>query len=82
MRTLIIYNSLDRPIEFAIISGDHSHLNGVNINSCEEDPEREKEAIALLYKEGTGELKFPVTTDTSLAESKEWDKIAVITFLP
>lgn len=38
MKTLIIYNSIDAPLQYAIVEGDYSDLNGVCINS-----------LALIY---------------------------------
>ena len=37
MKTLIIYNSTDSPLHYAIVEGDYSDLNGIRINSFDED---------------------------------------------
>lgn len=33
MKTLLIYNSTDSSLQYAIVEGDYSDLNGVCINS-------------------------------------------------
>lgn len=80
MKTLIIYNSSDSPLMYTILDGDYSELNGVYLNSCE-DIELQKKALDLLYKPNSGDFAIALSTDVSIAESKNWDKIACITFI-
>ena len=50
------------------------------INGCS-DEEKEQAACNLLFSE-TGEYQIEMTEDIFLVESKKWDKVAVVTFLP
>lgn len=80
MKTLLIYNSIDEPLRYAILEGDRSNVHGAIINGCS-DEEKAKAACNLLFSE-TGEYQIEMTEDISLVESKKWDKVAVVTFLP
>lgn len=80
MKTIIIYSSIEEDLLFSIIEGDYSHLNKCFINSGLE-PEKERKACELLYDEN-GHFKISMSNDISLLESKNWDKAAIITFLP
>lgn len=81
MKTLLIYDTVDGDLRYSILDGDYSHLNGIKINS-DENPEKEEEANNLIYNDETCINKIPLFTDTSIVESKQWDKVIVITFLP
>ena len=80
MKTLIIYNDCMSEIQYCIIDGDFTHMNGVTINSGF-NSDLEYEAGLLLFDE-VGNNNYPFDNDTKLVEDKNWDKIAVITFLP
>lgn len=80
MKTIIIYSSAEEDLLFSIVEGDYSHLNKCFINSGL-DSRKEREACDLLYDE-EGNFKIPMSNDMSLLESKNWDKAAIITFLP
>jgi len=80
MKTLIIYNPVDTEILFAILDGDLSKYHGLVINS--DSGELINECISWLFKEGTGDFNFKLIPDVSLLENKEWDKVAIITWLP
>lgn len=80
MKTLIIYNVDGYPLRYAIVDGDYSDLNGVHLNSFNEDPEKEKKAEELLWCEKCF-FKIDFSEDISLVESKNWDKVALITFI-
>lgn len=82
MKTLLIYNSIDEPLRYAILEGDYSDLNGVCINGWNSDPLKSQKACDLLFDSKTGDKLIHFTNDVSLVEGKEWDKVAVITFLP
>lgn len=42
---------------------------------------KESEACKLLYDE-EGNFRIPMSNDVSIIESKNWDKVAMIIFLP
>lgn len=77
----MIYNSIDEPLRYAILEGDYSDLNGACINSYY-SPEKEKKACDLLFDPETGSELIHLANDVSLIEGKDWNKVAVITFLP
>lgn len=81
MKTLIIYNPMDRPLSYCILKGDYSELNNCLINSGTNEEQQQK-AIDLLFRPDSGEYKIELSDDISFVENKEWDKVAVITFLP
>lgn len=81
MKTLIIYNDCENELQYTILEDDYSYLNGVCINSGV-DPDKERKACDLLYDSKTGANLLTMSSDVSLVESKNWDKIAVVTFLP
>lgn len=81
IKTLLIYNDCENELQYTILEGDFSFLNGVCINSGV-DLKKEKEACDLLYDKETGATLLLMSNDVSLVESKIWDKIAVVTFLP
>ena len=80
MKTILIYNDIESPIKFSIIEGDFSKFNGVCFNSGNEH-EHEIECGDFLFDE-EGLLRFSFDSDTKILESKDWDKVAMITFIP
>lgn len=80
MRTLIIYNGIEEPLKYAILGGDYSGLHGAMINVFSRD--KEIKTLDLLFDNQTGDFLFELSEDVAIAESKDWDKIAVITFIP
>lgn len=80
MRTLIIYNGIEESLKYAILEGDYSALHGAMINVFSRD--KEIKAFELLFDNQTGDFLFELSEDVALVESKGWDKIAVITFIP
>lgn len=79
MTTLIIYNDLET-IRFTKVDGDYSKFNNMVFNVGLYD-EMEKECGEFLW-DSDGNLKHDFTTDINMLENKEWDKIALITFVP
>lgn len=49
MKTLLIYNAIEYPLKYSILEGDYSDLNGICINSYDEDENKVKKACSLLY---------------------------------
>ena len=80
MKTLIIYNSTNSPLHYAIVEGDYSDLNGICINSFDEDTIKVEKACELLYDK-EGRFLLPFSEDISLLNNKNWDVAAVITFI-
>lgn len=81
MKTIIIYNQIEYPLEYLIVDGDFTRFNGCMINACEGNG-FEDEFINWFYEHETGKNKFKTTTDISLLENKEWDKAVLVTWLP
>lgn len=80
MRTLIIYNGIEEPLKYAILEGNYSELHGAVINVYSRD--KEIKSLDLLFDNQTGDFLIELSEDITLAESKDWDKIVVITFVP
>jgi hypothetical protein len=81
MKTLIIYNPLESDIEYLVVDGDYSRFNGVCINSANGNG-FEDEFVDFFFVEETGECKHNTSRDISIVEGKNWDKVAVVTWLP
>ena len=80
MKTLIIYNSTTEVLQYTIVEGDYSDLNGICLNSFDEDTIKVEKACELLFDKDGGFL-FPFSEDISLLNNKNWDVAAVITFI-
>lgn len=80
MKTLIIYDTIVLAQQYCLVDGDFSRFNGVIFNSTKIHS-YEDECYDFLYDEN-GDEKLTFSEDISLLESKQWDKIAIITFLP
>lgn len=83
MKTLIIYNDIESPIQFLIVDGDFSRFNGVCVNSIN-GTGYEEEFCNWMFDSETGERNHigQWSEDKSLIENKQWDKVAICTFLP
>jgi hypothetical protein len=79
MRTLIIYNDIINEVRYIIVDGDYSRFNGVIVNS---GTAFEDEFINWMWDESGVEKHDSWSTDVSVIESKQWDKVALCTFLP
>lgn len=80
MKTLIIFNEIES-IGFAVVDGDYAHFNGVVFNSMM-NHDHEQECGEFMFNDETGTYKHDFVNEISLVENKEWDKVALITFLP
>lgn len=80
MKTIIIYSSIEEDLFFFYNRRRLFSFEQMFINSGLE-PEKERKACELLYDEN-GNFKISMSNDISLLESKNWDKAAIITFLP
>lgn len=81
LKTLIIYNSVEEELKYTIVEGDFSRFNNICINSTIGHPNT-LECCNWLFDNETGKLKFEFSNDINIIEDKEWDKIAIITWLP
>lgn len=81
MKTLIIYNSIEALLQYAIVEGDYSDLNGICLNSFDEDIIKVEKACELLFDD-RGNFLIDFSEDISLVEDKNWDKVATLTFIP
>ncbi len=66
MKTIVIYDQLEADVQFIVLNGDYSHLNGVYINSIKEGATKKEqkaheklqdELTNLIYEEDGGDLK-------------------------
>jgi len=79
MKTLIIFNDCDS-VKYFIVDGDYSRFNNITFNvSVVSDVERE--CSDWLWTE-YGVLKHKMDDDISIVENKQWDKVAIITWVP
>jgi len=81
MKTLIIYNQIDQPLSFLLMEGDYTRFNGACINSTIGNG-TEGEFVEFMYNPENGETKHTLTEDQSLLDNKEWDRVAIVTWLP
>lgn len=80
MKTLVIYNDMMNELKFLIVDGDYSRFNNVCINST--GTGLEEEFADWFFNQETGAFKFELSSNVSLIEGKDWDKVAVCSFLP
>lgn len=80
MKTLLIYNAIEDPLKYAILEGDYSDLNGATLCSLYTE-EKSIRACELLFDD-RGNFLIDFSEDISLVEDKNWDKVAIITFIP
>lgn len=80
MKTLLIYNAIEDPLKYAILEGDYSDLNGAVLSSLYTE-EKSIRACELLFDD-CGNFLIDFSEGISLMEDKNWDKVAIITFIP
>lgn len=83
MKTIIIYNDIENPLQFLIVDGDYSKFHGAAINSLN-GTGFENEFCDWMWNKENGERNNvgQWSEDKFLLENKEWDKIAIVTWLP
>lgn len=81
MKTLIIYNDYLDVEKYLVLEGDYSRFHGIAINTGK-TTKYEDEFCGWFYDTETGHIKHPVSEDVALLENKEWDKIAIVSFIP
>ena len=81
IKTLIIFNQMSEgTLHYRIVKGDYSKLNGTYING--DSPEKKQdEANKLIHDDNWG-LKSGFSENIKKVENKNWDKVALISFLP
>lgn len=80
MKTLIILNEIESPLQYLIVDGDYSRFHGVMVNSTN-GTGYENEFCEFVWNED-GDRKHKWSEDKSLFEDKNWDMIAICTWLP
>lgn len=80
MKTLIIYDDLESPLKFLIVEGDYSKYNGVVLNSDTDDLAKECNDWFWHNHETSSPTSW--TENVAILEAKQFDKVAIITFLP
>ena len=81
IKTLIIYNDCREPLKYVIVEGDYSRFDGVVINSME-GTGFEDEFSKFFFNQETGAFLYELSDSTDLITNKDWDYVAVTTFLP
>ena len=82
IRTLIVFNDFEDSPRFLIVDGDFSRFHGVLVNYdsaylCED------EFSNWMWDQETGkELHQGWSTDSSIVLSKDFDKFALVSFIP
>lgn len=80
MKTLIILDyQYEHRIFFLVVDGDYSRFNGVKVNGVHGNG-FEDEFCEFMYNE-EGELNHELSDDISLIENKQWDKVALCTYI-
>lgn len=79
MKTLIIFNEIEK-LSYAIVDGDYSRFNGVMVNANATG--FESEFCDWFFDAESGEQLIETKEDKSLVENKDWDMVAICTFLP
>jgi len=81
MRTLIIYNDIENPLRYMIVEGDYSRWNDVTVNAVQ-GTGFEREFCDWMWNEDGVEKHSSWSENVSVIESKQWDKVAICTYLP
>ena len=79
MKTLIIFNDCET-VKYITVDGDYSKFNNIVFN-VGIGSELENECNNWLWTDA-GILKHIFSDDISIIENKEWDKVAIITWIP
>lgn len=83
MKTILIYDQCgERPIEFYILDGDYTHLDGIYVNHSNHDENLRDELANLLYDEQTGDSLLTPETNFPTYEVKKGALVIVAGFLP
>jgi hypothetical protein len=79
MRTLVFWDEIDINLQWFIVDGDWTRFKHICINGERNDEELKlgSELLKLVYNEDTGEKLITMSSDVSLIESKNWDKVII-----
>ena len=83
MKTLIIFNEIENTLQFLLVEGDYSRFHGVMVNGMNGNG-FEDEFCNWMFDKETGE-RNPLgqwSNDKSIVENKDWDKVAICTWIP
>lgn len=79
MKTLIIFNDQET-LQFGVVEGDYTRFNNVCFNEFQSEHPHLAECLEWLYDD-QGNFLIELSEDKSKIENKDWDKVAIITFL-
>jgi hypothetical protein len=79
MKTLIIFNMTDEDLQYFVADGDYSNFHGIVFDGYM--VERKQQCADWLFEPESGKFRHEFTTDIRLVEEKNWDRVAVITWL-
>jgi hypothetical protein len=80
IKTILFYNDIETAIKFAIVEGDYSRFHGVIFNTMTNHDHAAECGLFLFNSDGIMNIEF--SEDIKLIEGKDWDKVAMITWLP
>lgn len=80
MKTLIILNDLESDLKYLIVKGDYSKFHDVCVNSTNQTGYEDEFCKFVWDKNGNRNHIW--SSDKKLIEEKQWDKIAICTFIP
>lgn len=83
MKTLIIYNDIESPLQFLLVNGDYSRFHGVTVNAGN-GTGFDDEFCDWMWDKESGERNHlgQWSDDKTLLENKNWDKVAICTWIP
>ena len=83
MKTLIIFNEIENTLQFLLVEGDYSRFHGVTVNGMNGNG-FEDEFCNWMFDKETGERNHlgQWSNDKSIVENKDWDKVAICTWIP
>lgn len=81
MKTLILYSDGMEEPKGCIVEGDFTIFDGVVVNGVKGNG-FENEFCKWFFNQESGAFNFEMLPVQPLIESKDWDKVALCTFLP
>ena len=83
MKTLIIFNEIENTLQLLLVEGDYSRFHGVMVNGMNGNG-FEDEFCNWMFDKETGERNHlgQWSNDKSIVENKDWDKVAISTWIP
>ena len=82
VKTVIIWDQVGiSAIQFAVVDGDYSHLDGVYNNGYHDDKTLD-DLLNVVYREDRATFKVELTGKFPVSEVKDGAKVIVAGFLP